>query len=129
MEEKIQLGRGMKYPPQIDLTTGRFVTADEEQSVKDSVYLILMTQKGERPVRPEFGSRILSYPFTDTNPTTLHVLERQVKETLLTQEPRIADVEVQTEFRSEEACLYIHIHYTLVQTGAENSLTIPMETA
>ncbi len=77
MEERERPGRGMKFPPQIDRTTGRFVLADESESVRDSVYLILMTQKGERPARPEFGSRILSYPFTDTNPTTLHVLERQ----------------------------------------------------
>lgn len=129
MEEKILLGRGMKFPPQTDRTTGRFVLADAGQSVKDSVYLILMTQKGERPARPEFGSGIMSYPFTDTNPTTLHVLERQVKETLLTQEPRIEDVDVQAEFRAEEACLYINVCYTIVRTGEPGSLSISMETA
>ncbi|KMZ53596.1 GPW/gp25 family protein [Dorea sp. D27] len=129
MEERERPGRGMKFPPKIDRTTGRFVLADEEESVKDSVYLILMTQKGERPARPDFGSRILSFPFSDTNPTTLHVLERQVKETILTQEPRISEVDVETEFRAEEACLYIHIHYTVAQTGKDDDLTIPMETA
>lgn len=129
MEERERAGRGMKFPPQIDRTTGRFVLADESESVRDSVYLILMTQKGERPARPEFGSRILSYPFTDTNPTTLHVLERQVKETILTQEPRISEVDVDAEFRAGEACLYLHIRYTVARTGKDDSLTIPVETA
>ena len=46
----------MKFPPQIDPATGRFVTASEEESVKESVYLILMTQRTERFLRPEFGS-------------------------------------------------------------------------
>lgn len=127
MANEIQMGRGMKFPPRIDTTTGRFVLADEEESVKDSVYLILMTQKGERPGRPDFGSTVMSYPFTDTDPTTLHVLERQVKETILTQEPRIAEVNVQTEYRSKEACLYFHISYTIIGKETEEGLTISME--
>ena len=37
------LGTGMKFPPQVDKATGRFVVSSEEESVKESVYLILMT--------------------------------------------------------------------------------------
>lgn len=129
MEERERLGCGMKFPPQIDRTTGRFVLADENESIRDSVYLILMTQKGERPARPEFGSRILTYPFTDTNPTTLHVLERQVKETILTQEPRISEVDVEAKFEAQEACMYIDVRYTVARTGKDDRLTIPVETA
>ena len=37
----------MKFPPQINPATGRFAVSSEEESVKESVYLILMTQKTE----------------------------------------------------------------------------------
>ena len=60
MSSKSFLGTGMKFPPQIDPGTGRFSLSSGAQSVRESVYLILMTQRGERWLEPEFGSRILS---------------------------------------------------------------------
>lgn len=129
MEEKAQFGRGMKFPPQVDPATGRFVVATIEESIQDSVYLILMTQKGERPAKPDFGSQILSYPFSDTNPTALHVLERQIKETILTQEPRISEVDVQATFQAEKASLYVNIRYRAASDRIQGGLDFPIELA
>ena len=39
------LGSGMKFPPQINPATGRFEVVSGQASVKESVYIILMTQK------------------------------------------------------------------------------------
>ncbi len=47
----------------------------------------------------------------------------------MTQEPRISEVDVDAEFRAGEACLYLHIRYTVARTGKDDSLTIPVETA
>lgn len=129
MNEKEHLGRGMKFPPQIDPATGRFVTATREESIQDSVYLILMTQKGERPAKPDFGSQMLSYPFSDTNPTALHVLERQVRETILTQEQRITEADVEALFQPEKASLCVNIRYRAVSDKIRGELSIPMELA
>ena len=43
--QKEFLGKGMKFPPQINPATGRFVTVDGAQAIKESIYLILMTAK------------------------------------------------------------------------------------
>ena len=48
MDEKLYLGTGMKFPPQVNKATGRFVLSSQEENVKESIYLILMTQKTER---------------------------------------------------------------------------------
>lgn len=69
------LGSGMKFPPKVDPSTGRFVISAGEQSVKESVYLILMTQRGERWLEPLFGARLLSYSFMDTSPTMLGLMK------------------------------------------------------
>ena len=71
MAEKEFLGQGMKFPPQINKATGRFMTVDEEQSVRQSIYLILMTQLGERPLRENFGSNLMSYTFMDLSLTRI----------------------------------------------------------
>ena len=62
MSDRAFLGTGMKFPPQIDPGTGRFAVSTREQSVRESVYLILMTHQGERWLEPGFGSRMGSNP-------------------------------------------------------------------
>ena len=75
MDEKLYLGAGLKFPPQVNKATGRFVLSSKEESVKESIYLILMTQKTERFMRPEYGSSILSYAFADTGETMIVMME------------------------------------------------------
>ena len=94
MPDNSFLGAGMKFPPQINPATGRFVISSQAESVKESVYLILMTQKSERLVRPGFGSRIMSYTFMDTNLTALNMMIRELEDQILSQEPRIGNVDI-----------------------------------
>lgn len=115
----------MKFPPQIDPATGRFVTASEEESVKESVYLILMTQRTERFLRPEFGSDLMSYTFMDQNATSIHMMTRSITEQILSQEPRIRDVSVTTDDRSRDGYLLVNIDYVLQSTNQRDNLVFP----
>ncbi len=111
--------QGMKFPPQIDPVTGRFLEAELEESVKDSIYLILMTQREERSTRPEFGCDMTSYTFTDMTPTVTHMLAQSLEDAILSQEPRIADVDIRVDKRDREACLHLQINYTLSEGGGD----------
>lgn len=115
----------MKFPPQIDPATGRFVTASEEESVKESVYLILMTQRTERFLRPEFGSDLMSYTFMDQNATSIHMMTRSITEQILSQEPRIRDVSVTADDRSRDGYLLVNIDYVLQSTNQRDNLVFP----
>ena len=110
MADKRFLGTGMKFPPQIDPATGRFVTVSGNRAVKESLYLILMTQTTERLVRPEFGSDIMSFTFMDTGTTVMSMFRRNITETILNQEPRISDVDVDMEFREKQGAIIISIN-------------------
>ncbi len=125
MSEKAFLGTGMKFPPQIDPGTGRFAVSSQEQSVRESVYLILMTSQGERWLEPTFGSQMASYAFMDTSPTVMRMLSDQLRELLLRQEPRISDVEVEADPKQQEGCLIISIRYTVAATNQEDNLVFP----
>lgn len=125
MSEKAFLGTGMKFPPQIDPGTGRFAVSSQEQSVRESVYLILMTSQGERWLEPAFGSQMASYAFMDTSPTVMRMLSDQLRELLLRQEPRISDVEVEADPKQQEGCLIISIRYTVAATNQEDNLVFP----
>ena len=119
------LGSGMKFPPQINPATGRFEVAKGETSVKESVYIILMTQKSERWIRPEFGSSLMNYTFMDTSTTMLNMMAREVARDLMQQEPRLSDVKVRIDATSKQGCLFIYIDYLIRDTNVRDNLVFP----
>ena len=125
MADKRFLGTGMKFPPQIDPATGRFMTVSGDQAVKESLYLILMTQTTERLVHPEFGSDIMSYAFMDTGTTMMSIFRRDIMETILSQEPRISDVDLDTEYSESQGAIIISINYLVSATNTRDNLVFP----
>ncbi len=125
MDEKEYLGKGMKFPPQINKATGRFMTVSEEDSVKESVYLILMTRKGERPLREYFGSNLSDYTFMDMSMTRINMLIRQIKEQILRQEPRITDLTVTPTPDSGNGRIIFDIGYTVASSQTRDNIVFP----
>ncbi len=125
MPDKKFLGCGMKFPPQVNAATGRFMTSAAEQSVKESIYLILMTQRTERFARLDYGSNLMSYTFMDTNMTALNMMRRDLSEQILTQEPRISDVSITMDTQTKEGCLIVNIDYTVSATNQRDNLVFP----
>lgn len=124
-ENKSYLGSGLKFPLQVNKATGRAVMSYGEQSVKESVYIILMTQKGERFARRDFGSRLLSYTFMDTSITRINMMAREIERTILEQEPRIFGVDVDVEPRLDKGCLIVKINYVVAADHTSGSLVFP----
>lgn len=125
MENKMFLGTGFHFPPSVDPGTGRFLTSSGEQSVRESVYLILMTQQGERWLLPGFGSNLMSYTFMDPSVTMLSVLSNSLRATLMEQEPRISDVQVELDPETREGCLIFNLSYTITETNTRDNLVFP----
>ncbi|MBQ6968582.1 MAG: GPW/gp25 family protein [Lachnospiraceae bacterium] len=122
---KSYLGTGCKFPLQIDPATGRFMTVSGNQSVKESLYLILMTQRTERLVRPSFGSNMMDYTFMDTGTTMMSILKRDLSETILEQEPRISDLEIETQYRERQGAVIISINYRVAGSNTRDNLVFP----
>ena len=125
MNNRKFLGTGMKFPPQIDAGTGRFALSSGPQSVKESIYLILMTQRGERWLEPDFGSRIMSYTFLDTSPTLITLITNELRALRLEQEPRISNVDVQIDPNVRDGCLIFQLSYTITETNTRDNLVFP----
>lgn len=119
------LGTGAKFPLQVDPATGRIMTVSGNRAVKESLYLILMTQVTERLVRPDFGSDIMNYAFMDTSTTMMSILKRDLMQTILQQEPRISDVSIDTEYRADRGAVIININYMVSATNSRDNLVFP----
>ena len=120
------LGRGFKFPVQVDEITGKMKTSAYEEDIKEAIYLILMTKKGERIMNPQFGCGIYDYAFGTMDYTSLNMMERVVKEALTLWEPRITDLNVDLAVDSEkEGCIVISIDYTVRSTNNPYNLVFP----
>ncbi|RLB95241.1 MAG: baseplate protein [Deltaproteobacteria bacterium] len=122
---KETLGVGWKFPCRINERGGVAVSLYEEK-VKESIRIILGTAKGERVMRPEFGCGIHDFVFSTIDTSTLTLIRSSVKEALITWEPRIEvlDVDTSTE-RISEGLLMIRIDYRIRATNTEFNLVFP----
>ncbi len=115
----------MKFPPQVNPATGRFVTSENQQSIKESIYLILMTQKTERLMRPEFGSRASSYVFEETDPTMLNLMAGELEHDITANEPRVENVNIRLDYQSKPGCLFINISYAVRGENVTENMVFP----
>ena len=125
MENNDFLGRGMKFPPQINSATGRFMTVSSLESVREPIYLILMTQKSERFLRPEFGSELMAYTFMDVNLTNINIMCGNIRREIQRQEPRVSDVEVSADPDVKDGCLVIQVDYYVAGSNTRDNFVFP----
>lgn len=125
MADEKFLGTGMKFPPQINPTTGRFTCSSGKESIKESVYLILMTQRTERFMRPEFGSQVMSYVFAQTDATMLNLMAHEIAADIQRNEPRIEQVHIDMDQHSKPGCLFINVNYTVRGENTRENMVFP----
>lgn len=118
------LGRGWKYPVSID--NGKIAISEDEDSVRESIKIILGTAKGERIMRPDFGCGINELAFSLNNSQTAGLISIQIKEALMKWEPRIEVLDVYAyPDKDDESRLNIYIDYMIKTTNARNNLVYP----
>lgn len=84
--------------------TGDLARHTNEESVKESIKNLLLTDKGERVFQPELGSNIRSMLFDNIDSASVRNLQEIIKETLNNYEPRaeILGIDVDSSFDSNE---------------------------
>ncbi|HEY9735281.1 MAG TPA: GPW/gp25 family protein [Trichocoleus sp.] len=118
------LGQGFSFPLGISQQGGLALSA-EGQSVRESIWLILLTEPGERLYRPTFGCRLSELAFAPINAETLMLMRIWVQEALEQWEPRIELEEVLARSKADKGIVYIVINYRLKTTYERQSLVYP----
>jgi uncharacterized protein len=122
------IGAGWAFPLGV-APQGGIALVRREVELEQAMRLILSTYPGERPMRPEFGSRIRDYVFRPINIATISELSRVVREALVRWEPRV-DVEavLVIPVAGEEGMLHIDIQYRPKDTNDRRNLVFPFYT-
>lgn len=120
------LGRGFAFPPRIDPATGKFVMAEDEEDIRQSVYIILMTRMRERAMLPDFGSNLQNYIFGLPDSDFEIRLNREIQDALTKYEPRIVNVKTSVDTKDlTNGIVYLNISYLVRSTNNPNNLVFP----
>jgi phage baseplate assembly protein W len=125
------LGVGWSFPLEVvghdeaGEKAGQLRTAQYEESVRQSIWLILGTAKGERVMRPDFGCGIYDLVFETNSASAAGRIEEEVKDALLFFEPRIDVLEVQVQPDGQGETLLISIDYQVRATDNQFNLVYP----
>lgn len=119
------LGVGWKYPVSVE-ANGSISSSSYEESIQESILLILGTSKGERLMRPEFGCSISEYAYSTLDTLTRRMIENAVYEALINWEPRIEVIEVKTlTEKAQEGKLLVNIDYKIRKSNTQVNLVYP----
>lgn len=118
------LGVGWKFP--LSLKDGEFELVEADESIRESILLILRTSKGERVMRPNFGCGINDLVFDGNNSGTATLVQTTVEDALRDFESRINVTDVRVipdEF--QENLLNIEIDYIVRTSNRRANIVYP----
>ena len=121
-------GRGLAFPPRVT-PDGRLAWSAGEANVRESLRLLLLTGRGERLRRPDYGAGLERFLFEPNTPATWRAIEEAIRRAVERDEPRLRleSITVAADPDDPEAAIAA-LDFTLVATGASGRtrLAVPV---
>jgi Bacteriophage baseplate protein W len=120
------LGTGWAFPIQPDKKDGGLLLTEGEEAVRQSIWMILGTARGERVMRPDFGAGLQEAVFEVHDADADATISAAVREALTRWEPRIEVLDVYAAPDSGDPHrLLIEINYQVRSTNSRFNLVYP----
>jgi phage baseplate assembly protein W len=122
-------GRGIAFPPRVG-SDGRVAWSEGETNVREAIRIVLMTERRERLMLPEFGGGLGPALFEPNTVTTRHLIKDRIQKALAQWEPRIKveDVRVEADPDDPQAAVAT-IAYRLVATQSRERVSLSLTLA
>jgi phage baseplate assembly protein W len=98
-----------------------------DQAIKQSMKVLLLTMYYERPFHSEIGSPIRQLLFEPITPMLQVLLQRQIEQVLNSYEPRITIQNINVYLNPDNNSVEITIYYKILNTSALQSFDIILE--
>ena len=119
------LGKGWPFPIQPDIDDRSIHYLEGAEKVRQSIWMILQTEPGERIMRPDFGCGLRHYLMKPNNTATWSGMKRDIERALSSWEPRIKVEEVTVKGGDDPSVALVAIRYTHVRDGSSENLVFP----
>ena len=119
------LGTGFGFPVRV-AANGTLTYSSEEENVREAIWILLGTARGERQMLPNFGCGIHDLVFAPNSRTTWGNVQHLVKDALTQWEARIDVLDVMvTDDSGEDNTLLIRVNYRIRSNNAFGNLVYP----
>jgi phage baseplate assembly protein W len=118
-------GSGWHFPVQPDFQTRRLDYTRGPDKVRQSIWLILETEPGERIMRPDFGCGLRRYLMKPNTTATRALIQYDVEQALTAWESRIELQEVRVEPGDDPALVLISIAYVHTRDNSPENFVYP----
>jgi len=132
LDNKAFLGRGWKFPPTFVKSPGdptKFYNGIQmsqfEEDIRESLIILLSTIRGERVMRPGYGTSAHNLIFESLDFNTGTLIAEEVKKAILIHEPRVFVDKVEPLQEELNGRLTLSIEYTIIATNTRSNVVFP----
>lgn len=119
-----------KYYSDLDLKfvqhplTKDLVLLEDDESVKNSIKNIVLTNKKERRFNPDFGGNVRSYLFEELDFITTESIKEDIINLIAIYEPRVENVKIRNVSNVNENLLSFTIYYNILNVPETYNLDL-----
>lgn len=111
---------GWAFPVEVDPRTGRIKTLELEEDIRQSIRFLLKTVRGERRMKPLYGSSLHQFIFEPVSYELVREIREETIRTIRFWEKRVEDVDAEVfQAADEETRLLIRISYRIREMGRQ----------
>lgn len=120
-----RLGSGWAFPVRPRPVTGDLAYTSGAEKVREAILLVLLTEPGERVMRPRFGCGLRRFLGEPNTVATRARLVRQVTAAIEAWEPRVRLREVTAATGDDPALVLLTVRYEHARDGSAGVLVYP----
>jgi phage baseplate assembly protein W len=99
----------------------------DEEAVKESIKNLILTDQGERLMRPYIGGNIRAMLFENITPITIKLIQEQIKDTIQTYEPRARLIDVVVTSAIDDNSVQVAIYFYINNVEQPITLNVFLE--
>lgn len=107
--------------------TGALLIRSDVDAVKRALRNLLLTDKGERPFNPDFGSNIKSILFEPSTDVVRRQLESLIRESIKNFEKRAIVDNVVVTLGNDEETYVIDVYFRIINSPVINSFNVKLD--
>ena len=127
VQKKISLYSDFKKDLEVNLLTDDVSVLRDEDSVKEAIRNLLMTDRGERLMQPNLGAGLRQLLFENLIPSTFELIKERVKSTLEIYEPRADIIDITVSGSLDEGSVFVNIVFFINNREQPITLDVILE--
>jgi len=99
----------------------------DENAVKQAVRNLILTNRGERLMQPDIGSKIRSMLFENFTPQTAQLIKQLITETIDNHEPRATILDVTVSPDEDNNTMMVGVKFAIINIDEPQRLNLQIE--